>query len=119
MHELSICQSLLRQVEQIARHRGATLVSSITVRIGPLSGVEADLLQRIFPLACRDTLAAGAELIVEAMPVRVRCDLCSAETETSPRRLRCGACASSLTRLVSGDECLLASIEIVGHSGPQ
>ena len=43
MHELSVCLSLLDQVERIAREHGADRVVRIVLRIGPLSGVEAPL----------------------------------------------------------------------------
>ena len=40
MHEMSICQSLMDQVEQIATEQGASRVDSIVLCVGPLSGVE-------------------------------------------------------------------------------
>ena len=39
MHELAICQSLLREVAHIAADRHARSVTDIHVGIGPLSGV--------------------------------------------------------------------------------
>ena len=112
MHELAVCQGLLRQVEAIAREHGADRVTRIVVRIGPLSGVEPDLLAGAFPLAAGDTRAAAAELIIERLPVRVRCNTCGAETEAPPNRLLCGACGHGHTQLVGGDEMLLASVEL-------
>ncbi len=112
MHELAVCQGLLRQVEAIAREHGADRVTRIVVRIGPLSGVEPDLLAGAFPLAAGNTRAAAAELIIERLPVRVHCNTCGAETEATPNRLLCGACGDGHTRLVGGDEMLLASVEL-------
>jgi len=113
VHELSICQAMLQQVEAIAAQRQARGVTSITIRIGPLSGVEPDLLQHAFPMARAGTVAAEARLIVERLPIRVRCEQCDAETEATPNRLLCGACGDWHTRLVSGDEMLLASVELL------
>ena len=50
MHELSICNALLDQVERIAAERGAHSVAKIVLRIGPLSGVEPELLRNAYPL---------------------------------------------------------------------
>lgn len=113
MHELSVCQSLLRQVARIAQERGATRVTAVTVRIGPLSGVEADLLQTAYLQACQGTLAAQAKLIIERAPVRVRCGECGSESEALPNRLCCGHCTAGDTTLISGTECLLVSIELM------
>jgi len=112
MHELSVCLSLLDQVERIAREHGADRVERILLRIGPLSGVEAPLLANAYPLAAAGTIAEHATLDIEPAPIRVKCTVCGAETETEPNRLICGACGDWHTRLVSGDEMLLANLEL-------
>jgi hydrogenase nickel incorporation protein HypA/HybF len=112
MHELSVCQALLDQVQRIAADHGADRVERILLRIGPLSGVEAALLRNAYALAAAGTLAEGAELEIEAAPVRVHCVTCGAETEATPNRLLCGACGDWHTRLVSGDEMLLAKLDL-------
>ncbi len=112
MHELSVCQALISQVEDIARQYRATAVHSINVRIGPLSGVEPDLLMQAFPLASAGTVAQDSRLEIERLPIRVRCESCSAETAAEPNRLVCGACGDWHTKLLSGDEMLLASVEL-------
>ena len=112
MHELAVCQSMLQQVQQIAQEHRARTVTRITVQIGPLSGVEARLLSEAFPLAAAGGIARDAELIIETLPVRVKCEQCGAETEARPNRLLCGACGDYHTRLLSGDEMLLASLEL-------
>jgi hydrogenase nickel incorporation protein HypA/HybF len=112
MHELSICQALLDQVERIAVEHGASAVERILLRVGPLSGVEGSLLRHAYPLAAAGTIAENAKLVIEAAPVRVACSDCGAETDAIPNRLLCGDCGSYKTRLVSGDELLLANLEL-------
>ena len=112
MHELSVCQGVLRQVAVIASEHQASGVESITVRVGPLSGIEPELLAQAFPLARAGTVAERAALIIESLPVRVRCQRCGAESETTPNRLLCSQCGDYHTQLLSGDEMLLASMEL-------
>jgi hydrogenase nickel incorporation protein HypA/HybF len=112
MHELSVCQALLDQVEGIAHDRNACEVTEINVRVGPLSGVEPELLQQAFRIACAGTLAEGARLNLSSMPIRVHCRTCGAETEAVPARLVCGECGDWRTRLVSGDDLLLTTVEL-------
>jgi hydrogenase nickel incorporation protein HypA/HybF len=112
MHELSVCLSLLEQVERIAREHGADRVERILLRIGPLSGVEAPLLANAYPLAAAGTVAEQAALEIETAPVRVHCNECGAETDAAPNRLLCGSCGAWQTRLISGDEMLLANLEL-------
>lgn len=112
MHELSVCQALIEQVENVARTNDAATVSRIVLRIGPLSGVEPQLLAQAFPLARAGTVAEHAELEIESLPIRVKCEQCGAETDASANRLLCGACGDWHTQLLSGDELLLASVEL-------
>jgi hydrogenase nickel incorporation protein HypA/HybF len=84
----------------------------VKLQIGPLSGVEADLLRQAFPLASAGSVAEAAQLVIEKLPIRVRCESCGAETAAEPNKLVCGTCGDWHTRLLSGDEMLLASVEL-------
>ena len=112
MHELSICQSLMTQVESIALEHKAQNVTSITVAVGALSGVEAELLKNAYPIASAGTVAENAELIVETLPVRVKCSQCGSESDATPNKLICKECGDWRTTLVSGDELMLMSVEL-------
>ena len=111
MHELSICQALISQVENIARENGAARVNAITLGIGPLSGVEERLLQHAYPVASAGSVAESAELRIQSLPLRVSCSACGQESDASTNRLVCGVCGNWRTELVSGDEMLLLRIE--------
>ena len=110
MHELSVCTALMEQVERIAREHQAGRVERIVLQVGPLSGVEAPLLKRAWPLASIGTLAEDAELVIEIATVKDKCTQCDAVSEVAPNRLLCAACGDFRTRLVSGDEMLLANM---------
>lgn len=112
MHEFAICRSLLDEVEAIAGRHSARAVPLIRLQIGPLAGVEPALLQRAFSLACAGTRAEGGELIIEVTPVRVFCAACDQTFEAAVNRLACPACAGTETRVVGGDEMVLASVEL-------
>lgn len=113
MHELSVCQALIGQVEAIARERTAQRVALIRLGIGPLSGVEPRLLEQAYPIASAGTLADGAELVIDQLPLRVSCEHCGQTTAALPNRLVCAACGDWHTRLVSGDELQLTSVELI------
>jgi hydrogenase nickel incorporation protein HypA/HybF len=118
MHELSVCESLLTQVRATATANAASSVGKVTVRLGPLSGVEADLLAQAFTIARTGPMTDQATLIIEPQPVRLRCRECGNENEAATNRLLCSACQSYKIDLISGDELLLAQVELRGVSGP-
>jgi hydrogenase nickel incorporation protein HypA/HybF len=117
MHELSVCNALLEQVERVARSHRAEAVSRIVLRIGPLSGIEPQLLHRAWPLAAEGTLAGAAELVVEPADVVVHCLQCKVESVVPANALLCRICGDFRTRLVSGDEMILQRVELDRSEG--
>lgn len=112
MHELALCQAMMSQVETIAREHQASRVTSITLGIGPLAGVETQLLHNAYPIASAGTIAEGAELLIEATPIRVHCKSCGEDSDALINRLVCKRCGDWRTELLSGDEMLLVSVEL-------
>jgi len=112
MHELSVCLSILDQVRSIAAERNAGRVQRIELRIGPLSGVEADLLRSAWPMASAGTIAVDADLVIDEAEIVVRCGTCNAETPAIANRLVCGECGDFRTTVISGDEMILQRVEL-------
>lgn len=112
MHELSLCEDLMNQVMTIAKTHHAKKVVCIIIRIGPLSGVEPLLLKTAFSISCAGTLAEEAEFLTETLPIRVLCNTCGTESEVTINNLICGSCESYNTKLLSGDELILARVEL-------
>ena len=110
MHEYSIVQALLERVEAEARARQATAVGRLVVRIGELSGVEAELLRTAY-LTCRErTICEAAPIDIETVPAEWACCACATPVARGGV-LRCAACGgpAALTR---GDEIVLERIEM-------
>lgn len=112
MHEFAICQALLQQLEELVARHGASGVRRLTVQVGPLSGVEPGLLASAFAVARRGGCARRAQLLIESLPLRVRCTSCQSEGQAAHDRLSCGVCGSPRTQLLSGDELLLRRVEL-------
>ncbi|MBZ0068674.1 MAG: hydrogenase maturation nickel metallochaperone HypA [Thiobacillus sp.] len=116
MHELAVAQALVEQVEAVIDQHHATSASLIRVRIGPLAGVVAELLATAFPLAAAGSRMQHAELEFTYAPIQVRCQTCGADTEAAMNRLICGACGDWHTQIISGDELLLESVELINDT---
>ena len=123
MHELAICESVLRQVLNLAEVHKACRVGRIVLTIGPLAGVEPHLLLNAFPLVAAGTVCEEALIEIETAAVRVECRICGASSGAQHNRLLCAACGTWRVVLVSGDEMLLRSVELFetlpSHQGNQ
>jgi len=113
MHELSICRQIISQASDIGLQNRALAIESITLKIGPLSGIESELLKRAFPFAAEHTLAERANLVIDELPVVIQCRQCGSKTNTVANNLLCSQCGSLETMLLSGDEMILDSVELI------
>lgn len=113
MHEYALCVALLEQVEQLAEQHQAQAVDRILLQVGPLSGAEPELLRHAWPLAAAGSVAEQAELVIESSAIVVRCTQCGARSEVPANRLLCDQCGSFQTRILSGDEMVLCSVELL------
>ena len=112
MHEMSICQGLIRQVESLARENRAGQVDIIVLSVGPLSGVDPELLHRAFTIARMGSVAQQAELLIETGQVKVKCRGCGSTGQATVNHLLCPACGDWKVNLVEGDELLLLRLEL-------
>ncbi len=114
MHELSLAQALVEQVNDVLRREGAERALRVTVRIGALSGVDPDAFAFAFPMAAEDTPCEGAGLELVAAPARARCRACGHGWEATGVFPACPSCGHAEADLEGGREFLLSSLEIDG-----
>jgi hydrogenase nickel incorporation protein HypA/HybF len=112
MHELSLAMALIDQLGEICRREQADRLLRIEVAIGALSGVERDPLEFCFSLASAGTVAAGATLVVEEVPVAVACRACGKRTTPELPVIRCEACQSRDVEVVAGRDFLIKAVEV-------
>jgi hydrogenase nickel incorporation protein HypA/HybF len=110
MHEYSVVQSMVEQIERLAHARGAHAVRRVRVRLGQLSGVDPDLLRTAYDTFRVRTLCDGAPLDVETVPPVWTCPEGHGAIPCDAP-LSCRTCGRP-ARLESGDEILLDRLEL-------
>ena len=110
MHELTICSAIARTAE---RHAEGRPVSQVKVRIGHLRQVVPDALRFSWEVVSSSTDLEDAELVIEQVPAVVECLECGARTTLEQPILACGACDGFDVTLLSGEELLVVSIDLV------
>jgi hydrogenase nickel incorporation protein HypA/HybF len=116
MHELQVTKRILDIALGHAEGHQVRRIAVIHLRIGALSDLEDEWLQRYFTYLSRGTLADTARLAIERMPIVVRCSGCSKSFEVEKSALdaaACPGCGESRCELVSGREYVVANMEVV------
>ena len=112
MHEWSLATSLIEGAEVEARRRGALKVHSLTVRVGILTGVVPELLERAYEMARIGTFLEGAELVLDVEKAKASCPSCGAESEFEDFFLVCPSCGAVGLSPTSGEGLVLTSMEL-------
>jgi hydrogenase nickel incorporation protein HypA/HybF len=123
MHELSIVYSVVSSATEALAGRKVAKVNSVLLRVGALSGIMEDPLQFCWGLATAGTLLAGSGLVVERVPVTVRCRPCGEDMALDGvQSFRCPRCGTLSLEVLKGRELEIVSLEIEedgddAHSG--
>lgn len=114
MHEISLVQGLIDQLQELARQNNKKKVVSITMDIGPLSGVVVDSFRFGFEiLAQQDDLVREASLVINTTAVTYRCTGCDATHRTGGEKPdSCPSCGELFLLAEGGDELILNTVEM-------
>jgi len=113
LHELSITQSILDIVLEQAKESNAKRVIGVKLRFGTLTSIVPDCVAFYFEQMTEGTIAEGAKLDVEMVPLKMKCSQCGEEFEGQDELdMTCPKCANPFTETLSGREMEVASIEV-------
>ncbi|MFO8049540.1 MAG: hydrogenase maturation nickel metallochaperone HypA [Desulfosudaceae bacterium] len=113
MHEMGIAMQIV-EIAQNAIPPGLEnpAVARVNLRIGKMTAVVPDSLTFCFDIATRDTPLAGASLVIEELPVNLRCRECDHQWTVSSPEFICPRCGNGKVDMLSGRELEIASIEL-------
>ena len=113
MHEVSIVQALIEQVDQEVTQAGHPgRVVSLDLTIGRLSGVHPDSIRFAFELLTPSTFLEGAVLRIEEPQAVCCCKTCGVQTPIDELILECPRCGSVEVSIEGGRDLVLQSIEL-------
>jgi hydrogenase nickel incorporation protein HypA/HybF len=111
VHELSIAAAILDSVQAQAERHNAH-ISKVGIRLGELSGVDADALAFGFEALIKDTDMEPLSLEIERRPRIQKCAECECEFPAPESQTACPQCGSGATSCVGGEELDIAFMEL-------
>jgi len=118
MHEESLMRTVINQAEAIADKHGGSALEAITVEIGPLSGVEPQLMQSAFERLVAETRHAQARLKLNVVPLSISCEQCGQQSELVEIRFECPHCEARDVHINAGDNIILSEVVATVEQAP-
>lgn len=109
MHELSITRSIVAIACEHARGRK---VLAVHLKIGALSGIDAESVRFCFDVCAEGTEVAGSKLVIEDVPGTARCRGCDKTIALDGPAVLCPCERREVLERLSGDELLVTSLEV-------
>lgn len=117
MHELSLAESLIEQVERAVEAAEADHVTALHLHIGALAGVDPDALRFAFDVAARGTRLDGASLDITLLPVVIHCPACDAGVVLPDiQHFRCPRCGTPSMDVRQGREVMIETVEVLDET---
>jgi hydrogenase nickel incorporation protein HypA/HybF len=114
MHELPVTESILKIVLKHAQANDVRKVRTIRLKVGKLSDLEDEWIQRYFDYLSKGSVAEGARLEIERTPIVMQCNACSESYQVEAAEigdLPCPACGGKGGTLRSGREYTVKDME--------
>lgn len=102
--------SMIEMAEEEAARAGGR-VTALHLKLGPLSGVVREALEFSWEIACQGTALEGSQLIVEDLPVTIRCGRCQEQFAAPLQDFRCPECREP-GEVIQGRELEVTALEL-------
>lgn len=112
MHEVSLVDSIVTQVSELAQQESFKKVSRLRLEVGAMSGVIPESIEFCFPELSQGSPLENALLVINRTPLRVRCIQCSAETEPEIHDIECKKCNSREVKIIAGKDFKIIDLEV-------
>lgn len=112
MHEMALCESIRRTIEDQSRAHNFSGVKRVCLEIGPFSGVEVEALRFGFDVVMRGSVADGAKLEIIDCPAEAWCMQCCQIVPVEQRFDACCKCGSHQLQVTAGEELRIKELEV-------
>lgn len=116
MHELPVTKEIMQIALKYAKDNNALKIVRVTVKVGEIRDMIEHVTQRYWDYISRDTIAEGAKIKFNYVPIRFLCEDCGKLYEVDIRslnKINCSKCDSLEASLINGKELSIEDIEIV------
>ncbi len=112
MHEMAIAQNIISIATAAAEKEGARKITRVNVVAGELRGLIPLQLTYCFGVMAKNTIADGAQLGLEIIPVTGKCRKCEETFILKDYQYVCPKCQGEDVQTVGGTELRVKDIEV-------
>ena len=112
MHEMSLCEGVLRILQKQAELQDFSRVKTVWLEMGEMSCAEPESMLMCFEAVTHNTLAEDAKLEIIRTPGQAWCMECSKTVPVRQRYDPCPECGASHVQVTGGDALRVKELEV-------
>lgn len=112
MHELSLAENILQQIEDAAQTQQFHRVKTVWLEIGELACVEQESLRFFFAVVTEDSIARQAKLEIIGITGQAVCNDCHRAILIAALHQACPHCGSYALQITQGNEMRIRELEV-------
>jgi len=112
MHEMSLAESILQTIEDVAAKEKYNKVIAVWLEIGQLSGVETQALTFCFDAVTRGSVAEGARLEIVDVAGAGWCMACAKSVPMPELFAACPHCGGFQLQVTAGTDMRIKELEV-------
>jgi hydrogenase nickel incorporation protein HypA/HybF len=120
MHELSMADSMVNAILNVAKKNDAISITEATLEVGELTMLNPEQLKFMIDVLREDTILKDATININMVPIKIKCDSCgfTGETKTDENMdhlmavAKCPKCDKTHVQVIEGQECNIKTIKI-------
>lgn len=112
MHELAVTESILRICRDEGEKRKLKCIKKINIKVGELTGLVPNAVEYYFEIISKDTLAEGAKINIEKLPIKIECRGCNYKGLLERDKSTCPICKGYNFKIVNGNDFYIDTLEV-------
>lgn len=112
MHELSVTEGILKICIEESEKNKVKKIKKITIAVGEFTGLVPSSITYYFNIVSKGTIAEGAELLVNNIPLQISCSKCGYKGSINKDQFVCPKCNGDKYEIVNGNQCYVDTLEV-------
>ena len=110
---MSIALNIIKIAEEELQKAKGERIEKLNLVVGKLSGVVVESLNFALEASKNDGVLSDAEIIIDEIPAKMKCNSCGFEFECDDFYTTCPQCDEFKHEIISGKELLIKSLTII------
>lgn len=111
MHEFALVDNIFQILNTKIDELQLKKINQVKLVVGEMTAVEEMTLSACFEVFAKDTVAEGAQVVFERVPLRGKCPHCGQIFKINNYEFICPECDNKSVEVISGREFYIESLE--------